>query len=182
MKKIILNIITLLTFVSAYSQSNVQEAQYKYGDTSLNKFLSKKFDETARKYAWPPCIISVVFAKFTIDRVGNVKSLTFSELKGTPQVFRTMLESTILATNGLWIPRKINDKAVESKPFLLPLIYDMESGCSVKGTDGKPVFRAIPNELDTALLYILNFENNVGSKPTQLDCILLQPLHIFSIN
>jgi hypothetical protein len=168
--------------VNAFGQSRVKEAQYKQGDASLWKFLDKKFGEEARKHEWPPCLVSTIFAKFTIDSVGNVKGLVFSELKGTPQVFRTMLEATILATNGLWIPSKINGKAVESKPYILPLIYDIESGCAVAGPEGKRVYKPISNDLITALRCILEFQDNVGGNPTQLNCILLKPLHIFSIN
>jgi hypothetical protein len=175
-------IICLMFFgYSVNAQSNLQQATFKDGNIALNKFLNKKFNEEAKKYSWPPCIISVVFAKFSIDSIGNVENLTFSKLQGPSQVFKTMLQSTILATNGLWVPCKIDGKRVESKPFILPLIYDIEAGCSIPGPDGKLVYNPTPDNTSTSLRYILKFEDNAGSNPIQIDCILLEPLRIFLI-
>ena len=183
MKKILKILIAFLLFASlSYGQALGQQAQYKNGGSDLFISLSKRFAEEMKKNKWPECEISVVFVKFTIDSAGKVSTLVFSELKGTPQVFRNVLEIIIRETSGHWIPRKINGKAVESKPFILPLLYDLESGCSVKDSGGKLVYDAIPNSLSTALFYILHFEDNVGSKETQLDCTLLNPLIIESIN
>lgn len=188
MKKYILKIALFCIFICplfGYGQSNVREAQYKQGDAALWKFLNKKFGEEARKHEWPPCLISAVFAKFTIDSIGNVKGLVFSELKRTPQIFRSMLESTILATNGSWAPRMVNNKVVESKPFILPLIYEIEAGCNpqkISPGNLEPTYKPVPNGLATSLLYILDFEDNVDSNTTQLNCILLRPLLIVSIN
>lgn len=182
--KILILVITIPCY-RALGQSTIQEAQYKNGDVALFKFLNKKFSEEAKKHSWPSCTISVVFAKFTIDSTGNVKNLTFSELKETPEVFKTMLGATILATSGAWIPRQINNKKLGSRPFILPLIYEMEAGCNPKDValdNTKQPYKSVPNGLSTALLYMLNFEDNAGSNPNQLDCVILRPLHIFSIN
>ena len=171
----------LIMFFSTYGQTNTQEAKFKDGDAALTKFLDLKFHEEAVKYEWPTCTISAVFVKFTIDSVGNIKTLSFSELKGTPQVLKTMLRFTILKTNGLWIPKKINGKAVESKHFILPLIYDMESGCKI---NSQPLgsYKPIVNGIDTDLLYMLDFDDSSEKKTNQLECILLRPLRLFSIN
>src|ERR1700733_13398613 len=99
MKNYFIKIFLLFALISgfrAYGQPNYREAKYKLGDTALNKFLNKKFAEESRKYNWPSCIVSAVFAKFYIDSVGNIKNLTFSDLKGAPEIFRTMLTTTIL--------------------------------------------------------------------------------------
>ncbi len=171
---LIKTLILAITFLSynAYGQSNVQEAQYKYGAIALDKFLNKKCGEAVKKENIEVCLISVTFAKFTIDTLGNIKNLTFSEAKGTPVVFRNILISVINATNGSWLPRKINGKAVESKPFILPIVYEMEAGCESRKI-------RVNNGTSTAVLGILDFENGTTGI-TQLDCIFLSPLYISS--
>jgi hypothetical protein len=178
----LLILVLMLNWYSARGQSNEITAHYKYGNIELWKFFNKKFEEEAKKINLPSCIISAVFAKFKIDSAGNVKIITFSDLKGTPQVFRNILTSIVLATNGSWVPTKINGKFVESKPFILPLIYEMEAGCNPTNVSGTNTYRPVPNRLDVDLLYILDFEDSVGSHVNQLDCILLRPLRIVSAN
>ena len=162
----------MFTGLNAYGQSNTTEAHYKYGDEALWKFLDKKFSAEIKKNNERICLRSVTFAKFTIDTLGNIKALTFSENNDTPPIFRNTLTSVINATNGSWLPRRINGKAVESKLFILPLIYEMEAGCSINKI---PVNDGTSN----SLLRLLDFG---GNKETQLDCILLKPLHVFSAN
>ncbi|MBS1520009.1 MAG: hypothetical protein JST50_03345 [Bacteroidetes bacterium] len=174
--KFLLSSILFIGFVNgAYSQSNVIEAQYKYGNSALNKFLNDRFGEEAKGKNINVCLISVTFAKFTIDTSGNIKSLTFSENKDTPNAFKEILKDVINSTSGLWLPRRINGKAVESKLFVLPLIYEMEAGCYVSK-------KTVNNGTANSLLNFLDFEDENGNKLNQLDCILLKPLHIFSAN
>lgn len=192
MKKIIFLITIILYSLSCIAQqlpgtvqSTTTNAQYKSGPIELNKFISKKFGEEKKKYDLNVCQISAVFVKFTIDSAGNVRHLSFSDLKGTPQVFRTVLTSVILATNGSWIPGTVNGKPVESEPFILPVVYSMEAGCNprdIQPDNVKVKIKPIPNGLETSLLYILDFDDNVGSNTPQLDCILLRPLYVFSQN
>jgi len=95
------------------------------------------------------------------------------------------MKVVILATNGNWIPRKINGKWVECRPFILPLIYDMEAGCnprSLPSAGAKNIRKEIPNHTDVALIYMLDFEDDIKGNNNQLDCVLLRPLHIFSQN
>jgi len=172
----------VITVGYAHAQTNVTEAQFKHDDVALDKFLTKKFSEEEKKIELPQCIISSVFVKFTVDSTGNVNKIVFSSLTGTPPVFRTILQSTILATNGFWVPRKINGKAVESKPFILPLVYELEAGCTVLGPDSKPIYKTARNDVTTSLLHILDFDGKDSGNQNQLDCILLAPIHIFSAN
>jgi hypothetical protein len=175
------NLITLLAFITilicnnAFGQSNEVIAHYKYGDAELHNLLQKKLSEEVKKNDVNVCLISVTFAKFTIDTTGNIKRLVFYENKDTPVVFKKILASVIDATNGSWVPCKIGGKAVESKPFILPLIYEMESGCYL---NKKPVNNGTTN----SLLGFLDFKDDSGNKAGQLDCVLLSPLRIFSAN
>jgi hypothetical protein len=72
------------------------------------------------------------------------------------------------------MPRFVNGKAVESKPFVLPLIYQMEAGCQ-----GKRVFNSTDQALSEFLIY---GKDGIGVKENQLDCILLKALNVFSQN
>lgn len=185
LKSIPIGFFALSTFLlnCAYGQSNVKEASYKYGDVALNKFLNKQFHEEIKKNNIPSCITSAVFAKFTIDSAGNIKNISFTDINYNPVVFKNILKSVILATNGSWVPRIINGKPVESKPFVLPLIYELEAGCNPKDLTINPKpHKEIPNGLATDLIYILRFDDDNGKNTTQLDCVLLEPLHIVSAN
>lgn len=168
--------------LKTYCQSNIAEAHFKDGDIALNNYLNKKFAEESKKYTLPSCVISTVFVKFKIDSIGNVKSVRFSALKGTPQIFKIILEATIKNTSGLWIPRELNGRSAESKPFILPLVFEMESGCPVLSKATKTIHKSAPNQVVDGLLGILEFEDNVGTSNTLLDCVILKPLHVFSIN
>jgi|GEM_PF-1177410 len=170
--KILIIAITLFCH-GAYAQSNIQEAHYKFGETALGQFLNKKCGEAVRKNNIQVCLISVTFAKFTIDSLGNIKTISFSEDRGTPKVFRDILTSIIYATNGSWFPRKINGKAVVSKPFILPIVYEMEAGCYRNKI-------TVNNGTSTAVIGLLDFEDGSGNGVNQLDCIFLRPLYISS--
>ena len=82
----------------------------------------------------------------------------------------------------MWVPREINGKKVDSKPFILPFLYDLESGCLVSNSGTTPVYKEVQNSLFVSLIYMLQFDDNVSGKTGQLDCILLKPLVIESAN
>ena len=156
----------------SFGQQAVQEAQYKGGNKELTAFLQKKFESTVHPIELS-CAISVLFAKFTVDANGNIASIKISN-KNSPKVLQDALISIINSTGGNWNPRFINGKAVESKPFILPLIYQMEAGCQ-----GKPVFNSTDQALSEFLIY---GENGIGVNEGQMDCILLKALNVFSQN
>jgi len=149
---------------------------------ALTKFLNKKFDQEAKKHNLNICLITAVFAKFNIDSVGNVESITYTNIKHIPEVFETIITSVIKSTNGQWIPRKINGKSVKSKPFILPVIYAMEAGCNPQKVQQNNSYNEVYNGIETSLLYILNYEDDKDNNVGQIDCILLRPLHAFSQN
>lgn len=61
-------------------------------------------------------------------------------------------------------------------------VYDLEAGCGIAGSDGKIIYKPLPNNTAKVLRYMLSFENDAGGDNNQLDCILLQPIDIFSAN
>jgi hypothetical protein len=177
MKNVFIIILLLLTFVGSvptYSQTNVQEAHYKNGDIALRKFFLEKLDDARKKNNLDVCLISVTFAKFCIDSVGNITGLSFCETKDTPPVFRKILTTIIYSTNGSWIPKTVDGRATESKPFILPLIYQMEAGCSANHIH-------VNNGTDTSIIGLFDFDDKTKML-TQLDCILLKPIAVFSQN
>lgn len=150
-----------------------QVAHFKQGDAALKKFLQQKLSTELRKHNVGQCIISATFAKFSIDASGNIIDLKISENKNTPPLFREMLTSVINATAGLWIPAQENGQPVVSKPFLLPLVYEMEANCGGSG-------RVVDNGTATSLLGLLSFDND--KDPDLMDCVIISPLNIFSQN
>lgn len=42
--------------------------------------------------------------------------------------------------------------------------------------------KSAPNQAVDGLLGILEFEDKFGTSSTLLDCVILKPLHVFSIN
>jgi len=175
MNRNIIRVLAVILIISygkvLHAQQNFKEAYFKYdGNIGLQKFLQNKFSAEVKKHQLDICLISATFAEFRIDTTGNIKDLVFFENHDTPQVFREVLMHIISETNGLWIPAQINGKATESRVYILPLIYEMESACMSPAPDGTA----------NSLLGFLDFKDKNGMSISQLDCILLRPLHIFS--
>ena len=172
----LLSILILFCVDNACGQSNVSAAHYKNGDKALRLFLLTSFDEARKKNQLDVCEISVTFAKFTIDKAGNVEDIAITGNEASPKIFGGMLTAIIKETSGLWVPETIAGKAVKSRPFILPLIYQMEAGCFV---NGRSVIAS--NGTDNALLGFIN-DFHDPDNPNQLDCIFLKPLNVFSQN
>ena len=156
---------------TAFAQSNTNEAKFKDGDAALKKALQTSFSQEYKKAK--TCDVSIVFAKFVVDTNGNVKNLVFLKSASTPDILKTILTTVIKSTNGKWVPAKVNGMAIDSKPFILPLLYDLEAGC--RTPDGQ-----IPNTTYEVLYNLLNFEDTKNAN--QLDCTILKPLIMFSQN
>jgi hypothetical protein len=167
----ILFITAMLFSNNGYSQAATQ-AQYKDSDVAFRSFLTKKFSEEVRKHNTQLCGVSVIFAKFIVGADGNIKTITFSENKDSPQVLRIILTDVIKATNGLWVTAKIDEKPTDSKPFILPLIYDMEAGCKMTNDQ-------VANTIYPVLVNILNYEDK-SNNTNAIECTLLKPLTMYS--
>jgi hypothetical protein len=192
---------------SVYAQNCVQEAQYKGGIFALDSVIGKRFYNKFYKHTseLPGCTSSILLAKFTVDSSGNIKNVSFTKIVDTiydellkkviypksrdtiQDLVGPMMESAIRSTSGLWIPRKIDGKAVESRPFILPfLYYSEEAGCRLLATDGKPLLDnnrrqkyKKPKSTINDRLYVFfaqNFWSNKRSFPQELDCVILFPL------
>jgi len=176
MKKTTLFIVLIALSRVCFAQSNVVEAHFKGGDTNFNDAFKKIYNEARANDQIHGCIISVTFAKFTIDTLGNVGKISFSDDKDAPPFIRKLLQDVILTSNGLWVPCTINGKKVQSKPFILPLMYELEAGCSTKQAE---------NKAGQVLSNMFNFNDggDPGSPFIQFNlfnCILFPPITIFS--
>jgi hypothetical protein len=160
--------------LNSYGQSTNREAQFKAGDVALEKFLQKKFGEEWEKehLNLNTCLISVTFARFSIDTAGNITDLKFYENRTVSPVIQKMLRYAIDATNGQWFPTIENGKKIQSKLFILPLIYEIEAGCK------EPVY----NGSIEVLSDLFDFKDGNGNRIMQMNCTLLSPIHIYSQN
>lgn len=172
------NIFIILTIyfilLSNLSFSQIDEARYRYGSKTLNAVIGQNWGEELRKNkdSLQICIKSVTMAKFVIDTSGNVAKLTFLEDYDNPPIFRNILTKVIYATNGLWEPRRVHGKLVESKIYILPFIYELEAGCYVnvlKGQTNKNR-KGVKAGTQAGLIDLLTFEEST------LECIILHPL------
>jgi len=161
----------LIYSTTIFAQSNTVEAKFKNGDEALKKALQLSFSQEYKKAK--TCGISIVFAKFIIDTTGNIKNLVFLKSPSAPAILKTILTTVIESTNGKWVPAKVNGEAIDSKPFILPLLYDLEAGC--KMPDDK-----VPNTTYEVLYNLLDFEDTKNA--SQIDCTILKPLIMFSQN
>jgi len=157
----------------AFGQSNVIEAHFKTGYINFNDIFTQKYNEALLSDPFHGCIISVTFAKFSIDTLGNVSDISFYEDKDSPTFTKRLLKEVITSSNGLWVPCTVNGKKSPSKPFILPLIYRLEAGCNLKRAEDKTA---------EVLSRVLAINNGAGSTGefNQLTCVFLQPLEMFS--
>jgi len=168
----------ILVSNNVLGQSFVKDAYPKTGHIDFYEILAKKLKDSTASKTLNICATSIIFAKFTIDVKGNVKDISFSGDKNCPSNIKKLLISVIKQSDGTWVPSVINNKKVESKPFILPLIYRLESGCQTHSSQG---------DIGSAIINILNFDGNESNTKKendkgQLNCILLVPLNIFSQN
>lgn len=162
-----------------YAQTSSQEAQYKKGLRELNKFLSNNFFNGIKSKEIDTCLVAASFVKFYIDSLGDVKGICFSNGSTVPQPMKKILTRVIVSTSGNWTPQLVDGKPVSSKPYLLPIVLDLEAGCNLPNVDGtgKP-YHPPANSLHSDLSSMLEFEDDTN--PFQFEAILLKPLNIFS--
>ncbi|NCD71550.1 hypothetical protein [Mucilaginibacter agri] len=144
------------------------EAHLVENDT-LAKYISKTFTRVTKQKSTDLCVSSTVFAQFIINAKGDITNVEFIEYDKRYPVFKEILSELITATKGLWVPAKENGLSVESKKFILPLIFEMEAGC--------PVGSRHPfNQSNQAFI---NLFSQKGVK-AQIDCVLLAPYYMTS--
>jgi hypothetical protein len=177
MKKIL--IITAFIFLfalleKANCQSIIKPARYRYGNREWKSLWSQQIKNELKNGNFESCLISVTFAKFIVDSHGAVIKIEVSENNGTPPIFREKLVAFIKSTSGSWTPATNNGKPLESKPFILPFIYKMESGCAINKKN-------VNDGTSDALLNLLSSFHDIGENG-ELECTLLKPLVVFSQN
>ena len=110
------------------------------------------------------CVSSVTFVRFVVGADGKVKNIACTP--DTPAVIAKSLKQTVLAMNGHWSPKEVNGIAVESKPYLLPVVYDVNFGCS---KSEKSV-----NKFEDAIQHVLVFDD--GTVTESMECTVLPPM------
>ena len=110
------------------------------------------------------CVNSVTFVRFVVGADGKVKNVACT--KDTPAVIAESLKAAVLATDGSWLPKEVNGKPVESKPYLLPVMYDVNYGCPNKDKS--------TSKFEEAVRRLLVFDD--GTVTESMECTLLPPL------
>lgn len=110
------------------------------------------------------CINAVTFVRFVVDAEGKVKDVACT--KDTPAVIAKALKQTVLDTSGHWLPKEVNGKAMESRPYLLPVMYDVNYGC--------PKSDKSTNKYEEAVRRVLVFDD--GSVIESMECTMLPPM------
>ncbi len=110
------------------------------------------------------CENSVTFVRFVIGADGNVKNVACT--KDTPAVIAESLKEAVLATNGSWLPKEVNGKAVESRPYLLPVMYNVSYGCPRRDNSA--------NKFEEAVRRVLVFDDSTVTE--SMECTLLPPM------
>ncbi|GAA4428935.1 hypothetical protein GCM10023188_13710 [Pontibacter saemangeumensis] len=110
------------------------------------------------------CVNSVTFVRFIIGADGSVKSVACT--KDTPTVIAASLKETVLATSGSWLPKEVNGKAVDSKPYLLPVMFNVNYGC--------PKADKSTNKFEEAVRRVLVFDD--GTVAESMECTMLPPM------
>ncbi|MFD3000477.1 hypothetical protein ACFS7Z_08915 [Pontibacter toksunensis] len=110
------------------------------------------------------CVSSVTFVRFVIGADGKVKNVACTP--DTPAVIAKSLKQTITAMSGHWTPKEVNGVAVESKPYLLPVVYDVNFGCSNSEQS--------ISKFEDAIKHVLVFDD--GSVAESMECTVLPPM------
>ncbi|MCJ8164960.1 energy transducer TonB [Pontibacter sp. E15-1] len=110
------------------------------------------------------CVNSVTFVRFVVGADGKVKNVACTQ--NTPAVIAKSLKQTVLTTSGHWLPKEVNGKPVESKPYLLPVMFDVNYGC--------PKSDKSTNKYEEAMRLVLVFDD--GNAADAMECTMLPPM------
>ena len=176
LNKQFLTLIILIFFgLNVFSQETRVPASMKTDPTcnSQNCRLLQYFNNTVISKG---CGTAFFFTRFTISPQGNVQKVECSN--GTSPFMQDLIAKCLAATNGFWNPEKLNGVAVESKTFLLPVMYSFPKQCpeSLDTTiiaNGK-MYKARPIEFEYpdystqpgySLLHMLDFSTEFDKSP-----------------
>lgn len=162
--KVLLCVVTLVLILPSLSIAQDHEPQfkhekYRHPTQLIAESMSPEVYELSKL-----CVSSVTFVRFVIGADGKVKNVACTP--DTPAVIARSLKQTVLATSGHWYPKEVNGIAVESKPYLLPVVYDVNFGCS---ESEKSV-----SKFEDAIQHVLVFDD--GSVTESMECTVLPPM------
>ncbi|RDV15800.1 hypothetical protein DXT99_07280 [Pontibacter diazotrophicus] len=162
--KVLLCVITLVLMLPSLVVAQDHEPQFKHEKYKqptqlIAEGLLPEVHELSKL-----CVSSVTFVRFVVGADGNVKNVACTQ--DTPAVIAKSLKQTVLATNGHWSPREVNGVAVESKPYLLPVVYDVNFGCPKSGQS--------VSKFEDAIQHVLVFDD--GTVTESMECTLLPPM------
>lgn len=104
----------------------------------MEKYMNARVPDSLHKL----CITSSSFVRFQVNEKGEVVNVVSNFT--TPASLSQFFVEAIQSTNGKWLPQKANGKAVISRSFLLPIVYNLSSGCkSEKNNHGKSVYNML---------------------------------------
>lgn len=181
MKAILCGIILGTASLAANAQQEQSTAHFK---ESLKCDLYCKLYQTAAKY---DSLFSkqyahlVAFIFFNIDTAGNVVDIKY--FWGVPKYITDFAKEALHATDGDWIPAKNEGRPVKSRPFVLPIVCELEMVHQNLPPDAD--LRSNQHAIQNVLM--MRFDKRDTSEEAQfiephrmppLDCILLSPLHL----
>jgi hypothetical protein len=166
MKKVFLLITCLLFNNNLFSQSNCVEAEFIGSKEEMSNFFQKNFSQLYKSSDFNKCGTSAIFTIFKIDVNNKISDLQFYP-ENPDEKLKTVIVELLNKSNGHWSSAKMNNKPVLSKSFVLPLTWEMQSGCI--GSDYNST---------ESILYNFLFQS---TRNGPFDCIILEPLKFFKV-
>lgn len=126
MKKLTL-LVVFYTFSLTYCfcQDSIEWPKFKW-NTTFSNYLHNHLS-TDLYLIKNTCSKSVFTVKFTISENGAVSSTVLS--KNASKEFQSIVLPLVRGTHFNWVPMKIDGKSVESKPIIVKVTVNMNSGC-----------------------------------------------------
>jgi TonB family protein len=128
-------------------------AYFKFGEDSLNKFLSAniKYPELARK----ALIQGKVTLSFIIEKDGAVSDIQVMD--GVHVALNTEAVRVLMLTDGMWIPARIDEEPVRCS-FLLPIKFAIPQ---TKPGQNKPTRDLLPVYSENIDVYFKEIKKNL---------------------
>ncbi len=148
---------------SAVAQGKVQEPVFHDGKLNHPADMIQRNYKPNRQELYKLCMNSVSFVKFSIGEDGSVKNIAVTA--ETPPAIADALKEAVKATNGYWKPKYVNGKAMESDPFVMPLVFYYSLGCN----GDMEVIQS--NKFNVGMKNMLTFDD--GKSLPMMKCTLL---------
>ncbi|MBC5992477.1 energy transducer TonB [Pontibacter cellulosilyticus] len=163
LKKILLLTLMLYSVSPLWAQTPVLEPEFNDGKLSHPADIIQRNYKPNRQELYKLCMNSVAFVKFSIGKDGLVKDIAVTT--DTPPAIANALKEAVKATNSYWKPKYVNGKAVESDPFVMPLVFYYSLGCN----GDMEVIQS--NKFNVGMKNMLTFDD--GNTLQMMKCTLL---------